>query len=69
MEFFILNKTQRKWYDDKDCPLVYVPVPKGGMVLWDSRTVHDTDPPAIDTLSGLERTSVTSFEYLYMLFA
>lgn len=49
MEFYRLNKTQRKWYDDKDCPLVYVPVPKGGMVLWDSRTVHDTDPPAIDT--------------------
>lgn len=46
-EFFKLNKTQRKWYEDQGCPLTYVPVPKGGMVLWDSRTVHDTDPPEV----------------------
>lgn len=44
-EFLKLNRTQRHWYIDNGCSLVYVPVPKGGMVLWDSRTVHDTCPP------------------------
>ena len=48
LDFLRLNKTHLKWYNEQGCPLVYVPVPKGGMVLWDSRTVHDTDPPSVD---------------------
>lgn len=47
-EFFKLSKAQRKWYIDQGCPLTYVPVPKGGMVLWDSRTVHDSDKPDVN---------------------
>lgn len=47
-EFCMLSKAQRIWYLDQGCPLTYVPVPKGGLVLWDSRTVHDNDAPDIN---------------------
>lgn len=45
LEFYRLNKTQRAWYDSRGCKRTKVPVPKGGMVLWDSRTVHDNVRP------------------------
>lgn len=44
-EFYRLNKAQKAWYDKKGCKRTKVPVPKGGMVLWDSRTVHDNVKP------------------------
>ena len=45
LEFYKLNKTQKKWYNERGCELTKVPAPKGGMVLWDSRTVHDNCKP------------------------
>ncbi|XP_021364889.1 uncharacterized protein LOC110457800 isoform X2 [Mizuhopecten yessoensis] len=45
LEFYKLNQEQKAWYDKKDCQRTKVPVPKGGMVLWDSRTVHDNVKP------------------------
>ncbi|OWF44836.1 hypothetical protein KP79_PYT21471 [Mizuhopecten yessoensis] len=48
MEFLKLSKTQKAWYDKRRCTRTKVPVPKGGMVLWDSRTVHDNVDPVYD---------------------
>lgn len=45
MEFYKLNKHQQEWYINKGCVPTKVPVPKGGIVLWDSRTVHDNARP------------------------
>ncbi|KAK3088110.1 hypothetical protein FSP39_014803 [Pinctada imbricata] len=45
-EFYKMDVTEKKFYYDKGAELKYVPVPKGGIVLWDSRTVHDNNPPA-----------------------
>ncbi|XP_060073795.1 uncharacterized protein LOC132553556 [Ylistrum balloti] len=47
-EFYRLNKAQKDWYRRKGCQRVKVPVPKGGIVLWDSRTVHDNVKPVFD---------------------
>lgn len=44
-QFFRLNKTQVKYFEKKGCKTVRVPVPKGGMVLWDSRLVHANAQP------------------------
>ncbi|KAK7504840.1 hypothetical protein BaRGS_00003868 [Batillaria attramentaria] len=33
------------WWISKGCQSCCVPVPKGGLVLWDSRTVHANDNP------------------------
>lgn len=45
-EYYQLNSKERDWYTKaKRCKLTKVPVPKGGMVLWDSRTVHDNVKP------------------------
>ena len=44
-EFYRLNKTQKSWYYKMGCKKRKVPCPKGGMVLWDSRTVHDNCKP------------------------
>ena len=48
LEFYKLSATQKKWYKDEGAELTYVPVPKGGIVIWDSRTVHDNTPPSRD---------------------
>ena len=40
-DFCQLTDGEIKWYEDQGCTLTKVPVPRGGMVLWDSRTVHD----------------------------
>ncbi|XP_076472703.1 uncharacterized protein LOC143302076 [Babylonia areolata] len=50
-EFCRLSKPQVKWYEDQGCTLKCVPVPKGGMVLWDSRVIHDNRPPTPHTLN------------------
>lgn len=44
-EFYILKNHHLEFYQNKGCAIKKVPVPKGGMVLWDSRTVHDTLAP------------------------
>ena len=44
-EFLLLSKDDIAWYESMGCPVRRVPVPKGGMVLWDSRTVHAGAPP------------------------
>ena len=48
LEFYKLNKTQKQWYHKRGCFETKVPVPKGSMVLWDSRTVHDNCKPEYD---------------------
>ncbi|XP_005107980.2 uncharacterized protein LOC101855975 [Aplysia californica] len=45
-EFCMLTKEQTKWFYDNGCKVTNVEVPKGGMVLWDSRTMHDTKRPS-----------------------
>lgn len=44
-DFYKLTADERMWYENNGCHMVYVPVPKGGIVLWDSRTVHDNITP------------------------
>lgn len=45
LEHYKLNDVEKGWYHDRGCRRTKVPVPKGGMVLWDSRTVHDNIKP------------------------
>ncbi|KAK3105309.1 hypothetical protein FSP39_022211 [Pinctada imbricata] len=47
-EYYELQKDEIDWYTEKGCILTNVPVKKGGMVLWDSRTVHDNARPIRD---------------------
>ncbi|CAC5393615.1 unnamed protein product [Mytilus coruscus] len=44
-EFYKFNEEERTWYENNGCQLMCVPVPKGGIVLWDSRTAHDNIAP------------------------
>ncbi|XP_048762823.1 uncharacterized protein LOC125671281 isoform X2 [Ostrea edulis] len=44
-EYYELTKEEIDWYKDLGFPETTVPVPKGGMVLWDSRLVHDNARP------------------------
>ncbi|XP_071109657.1 uncharacterized protein [Haliotis cracherodii] len=44
-KFYVLTKDDKSWFRGKGCVTTKVPVPKGGMVLWDSRTVHDNCRP------------------------
>ncbi|XP_063397666.1 uncharacterized protein LOC134681974 [Mytilus trossulus] len=44
-DFYILSKEEIDWFISKGCEMKKVPVPKGGMVLWDSRTIHDNIAP------------------------
>jgi hypothetical protein len=34
-----------EWFKSQGCKEVKIPVPKGGMVLWDSRLIHDNVKP------------------------
>ncbi|XP_048764556.1 uncharacterized protein LOC125672352 isoform X2 [Ostrea edulis] len=45
LEFYKLSQAEKDFYYKKGCTFECVPVPKGGIVLWDSRTVHDNTPP------------------------
>lgn len=46
IEFYKLDEKEIKWYiEERGCTLTKVPAPKGGMILWDSRTVHDNSKP------------------------
>ena len=36
-----LSISERTWYFNKGCNLINVPVPKGGLLLWDARMVFD----------------------------
>ena len=44
-QFFRLNPSQLHFFERNGCKTVRVPVPKGGMVLWDSRLVHANASP------------------------
>lgn len=44
-DFFRLESEHLEWYRDRGVSEKSVPVPKGGMVLWDSRTLHDNSKP------------------------
>ena len=46
--FRTLNDEEVNWLLEKGCDHLRVPVPQGGMVLWDSRLVHDGAPPSMD---------------------
>ena len=43
--FYRFRNEDLKYFEEKGCKLKRVPVPKGGMVLWDSRTVHANANP------------------------
>ena len=42
---FVCLCVQVAWYKEQGCTLKSVAVPKGGMVLWDSRVIHDSSLP------------------------
>ncbi|XP_046547040.1 uncharacterized protein LOC124257096 isoform X1 [Haliotis rubra] len=44
-KFYMLREDDKSWFKERGCVTTKVPVPKGGMVLWDSRTVHDNCRP------------------------
>ncbi|XP_063409879.1 uncharacterized protein LOC134693101 [Mytilus trossulus] len=44
-DFYCLSKEHFDWYLSKGCKIKKVPVPKGGIVLWDSRMIHDNIAP------------------------
>ena len=44
-EFRLLTKNEVEWYEDRGCQVKRLTIPKGGMVLWDSRTAHAGAPP------------------------
>ncbi|KAK3106103.1 hypothetical protein FSP39_012787 [Pinctada imbricata] len=44
-DFYILHDEHKEFYRQMGCKEKRVPVPKGGIVLWDSRTVHDNAGP------------------------
>lgn len=44
-QFFKLSKTQVRYFEEKGCKIKRIPVPKGGIVLWDSRLVHANAQP------------------------
>ena len=46
--FRTLNDEEVNWLLERGCGHVRVPVPQGGMVLWDSRLVHDGAAPKVD---------------------
>ena len=43
--YWVCLCVQVAWYKEQGCTLKSVAVPKGGMVLWDSRVIHDTCLP------------------------
>lgn len=43
--FYRLNKTDVRYFEKQGCKIVRVPVPKGGIVLWDSRLIHANAQP------------------------
>ncbi|XP_061181143.1 uncharacterized protein LOC133189760 [Saccostrea echinata] len=44
-EYYHLRDEDFEWFKDKGCKTIRLPVPKGGMVLWDSRLVHANARP------------------------
>lgn len=44
-EYFKLTREEIQTFKDGGCHLTRVPVPKGGMVLWDSRLIHANARP------------------------
>ncbi|XP_045210095.2 uncharacterized protein LOC123561651 [Mercenaria mercenaria] len=44
-QFFRLSESHVRYFEQKGCKIKRVPVPKGGMVLWDSRVVHANAQP------------------------
>ncbi|ELU03442.1 hypothetical protein CAPTEDRAFT_56152, partial [Capitella teleta] len=42
-----LNKGNIDWFKKKGCRIRRVPCAKGGMIVWDSRTVHAGAPPKV----------------------
>ncbi|KAK6175436.1 hypothetical protein SNE40_013901 [Patella caerulea] len=44
-EHYRLSEDEIAWYSSKGCFRKLVPAPKGSVVLWDTRTVHDTVKP------------------------
>jgi hypothetical protein len=46
-EFLKLSSSEVKWFKEKGCTEHKIPVPKGGMLLWSSQTVHDNCKPEV----------------------
>ncbi|ELT89419.1 hypothetical protein CAPTEDRAFT_130395, partial [Capitella teleta] len=46
-EFRKLDKGSIDWFKQQGCRIRRVPCPKGGMIVWDSRTVHAGAPPKV----------------------
>ena len=44
-DWYKLSETDIKWYESKGCVSTKVTCPKGGMVLWDSRSIHASSNP------------------------
>lgn len=44
-EYYHLRDEDYEWFTAKGCKTIRLPVPKGGMVLWDSRLIHANAKP------------------------
>ena len=44
-DFCTLTEPAKKWFSEQGCAITRISVPKGGIVLWDSRTVYASAPP------------------------
>jgi hypothetical protein len=44
-EYYHLRDEDYEWFKGKGCKTIRLPVPKGGMVLWDSRLIHANARP------------------------
>lgn len=44
-KYYHVRDGDMEWFQDRGCKMVRVPVPKGGMVLWDSRLLHANARP------------------------
>ena len=45
VEHMFFTDEEVEWFKSKGCRVVKQPVKKGGMILWDSRLVHQGSPP------------------------
>lgn len=50
-EYYHLRDEDYEWFQSKGCKTVRLPVPKGGMVLWDSRLIHANARPLKNRLN------------------
>ena len=57
-DWYKLNKEEREWFAEQGCDDLRITVPAGGMVLWDSRTIHSGASPLKEAANPKPRNIV-----------